>query len=71
VLLELDEKAFASKDALQSSGQFASLLVVALREGLEDAAAEATRRCDQTLRVALEEFPVESGLVVVTLEIGH
>ena len=68
VVLELDEEVLPAEDALQSSGQFEGLGVVVAQERLEDDAAETARGRDEPRVVALEQVPVEAGLVVVPLE---
>src|SRR5207302_7644592 len=70
VVLELDEEMVASEDVLESPGQRGGAGQVALRQRLEDDPAEAPGGGDDPVVVALEQLPVETGLVVVTLEVG-
>jgi hypothetical protein len=70
VVLDLHEEVALSEDVLESGGQHLGLDLVVGQEGLEDHAAEAAGGGDEALGVALEQLPVQAGLVVVTLEVG-
>ena len=70
VVLQLDEHVLPPEDVLQPPGERSALCLVAAEEGLQDDAAEASRRRDEALVVALEQLPVDAGLVVVALQVG-
>ncbi len=71
VVLQLDEEVVPSEDVLQPGRFLLGPLDVAGEQGLEHHPAQAPRRRDQAGVVALEELPVDAGLVVVALEIGR
>ena len=58
------------EDVLEPAGQRLGPDAVVGEQRLEDDAAEAAGRGDQALVVALEQLPVDAGLVVVALEVG-
>ena len=70
VVLDLDEQVALAEDVLESTGQHLGLDLVVGQQGLEHDAAEAAGGGDEALGVALEQLPVEPGLVVVALEVG-
>ena len=71
VVLELDEEVVAAEDVLEAGGAARSAsLLVARQQGLEHHAAEAAGGGDEPVVVALEQLPVDAGLVVVALEVG-
>ena len=70
VVLELDEEVAPAEDVLEPGGQGLRPDLVVGEQGLEDDAAEAPGGGDEPVVVALEQLPVDPGLVVVALEIG-
>ncbi len=70
VVLDLHEQAVAPEDVLKPAGELEGLLVVAGQKSLQDHATEASGGGDETGAVLLEELPIDTGLVVVTLEVG-
>ena len=70
VVLQFDVEVLPAEDVLQPSGPPLGLRHVAGQQGLEDHPSQASGRRDQAVVVALEELPVDPGLVVVALEIG-
>jgi hypothetical protein len=70
VVLQLDEEVVLAEDVLEPGGQGLGLRPVVGQQGLEHHAAQAAGGGDQALVVALEQLPVEPGLVVVALEVG-
>ena len=68
VVLQLDEEVVAPEDLLQAPGLGQRTRLVAGHERLQDVAAEAAGGGDHALAVAVEQLPVEAGLVVVALE---
>ena len=71
VVLQLDEEVVPAEDVLQPSGPPLGLRHVAGQQRLEDHPSQASGRRDQAVVVALEELPVDPGLVVVALEVGR
>ena len=70
VVLQLDEEVVAPEDVLEPSGPPLGLRLVAGQQRLEDHPAQAAGSCDQAAVVALQQLPVDPGLVVVALEVG-
>ena len=68
VILKLYEKALFAENVSQSAGVFQGLLRRSLHEGLIDMAAQASRRGDKAFRVLAQNFPIDSGLVIVALQ---
>ena len=68
MVLEFDEEALATEDALEATGEFQRLGVVVVQQCLQDDTAEAARGRDDSVVEAVEQVPVEARLVVVTLE---
>src|SRR5205085_233789 len=64
VVLQLDEEVVAPEDVLQAGRLLERALVVAPQQRLQDVTAEAARRRDESLAVALERLPVGARLVV-------
>ncbi len=69
VVLDLDEQIALAEDVLEPGGPLLRFLVVAGQQRLEHHPAQATRGRDQALVMLREQFPVQSGLVVVALEV--
>ena len=70
VVLQLDEEVVAPEDVLQPGGAALCLGRVAGEQRLQHDPAEAAGGGDDALVVALEQLPVDPGLVVVALEVG-
>jgi hypothetical protein len=70
VVLQLDEEVVGPEDVAQAAGQTGRLGRVVAEQGLADDAAEAPGGGDDALGVALEQLPVDPGLVEVALEVG-
>ena len=70
VVLQFDEEVLLAENVLQPSGPALRQLDVAAQQRLEHHATQAPRGGDQALVVSLEQLPVESGLVVVPLQVG-
>ena len=70
VVLQLDEEVVPPEDVLQPGRPPLGLGHVAGQQGLEHHAAQAAGGGDQPVVVALEQLPVDPGLVVVALEVG-
>ncbi len=70
VVLQFDEEVVTTEDLLQSSRTVVCTLHVTAHQTLQHVSAEATTRRDETRAVLLEQFPVDTGLVVVALEEG-
>ncbi len=71
MVLEFDVEVLLTEDALETAGQFERLGVVVVQERLQDDATETARGRNQSVVIALEQVPIESGLVVVPLEEGQ
>ena len=69
VVLDLDEEVVPPEDVLQAGCLLLGTLHVAGEQRLEHHAAQTTRGGDQPVVMAFEQLPVDSGLVVVALEI--
>ena len=70
VVLELDEEVVLAEDVLEPGRQVLRFDLVVGQEGLQDDAAEAAGGGDESFVVALEQLPVQTGLVVVPLQVG-
>ena len=70
VVLQLDEEVPLAEDVLEAGGQRLGFDPVVGQQGLEDHPAQAAGGGDEAGGVALEQLPVETGLVVVALEVG-
>ncbi len=68
VVLQLDEQVVAPEDVLESGGLLGGSGDVATQQRLEDVPAEAPGGGDDALGVIGEQLPIQSRLVVVTLE---
>ena len=71
VVLQLDEEVVAAEDVLEPAGPPLRLRLVARQQRLEDHPAQTSGGGDEPGVMALEELPVEPGLVVVALEVGR
>ncbi len=71
VVLQLDEQAVAAEDVLQAARLLQRPGRIALDERLQHVATEAAGGGDEALVVALQQLPVQAGLVVVALEEGQ
>src|SRR5437763_16440182 len=71
VVLELDEEMLPAEYVLEPPGRLGGPGEIAPLQGLENEPAEATRGGDDARVVALEQLPVEPGLVVVALQVGR
>ncbi len=69
VVLQLDEEVVAAEDVLEPSGPPLGLRHVAGQQRLEDHPSQASGGGDEAGVVALEQLPVDAGLVVVALEV--
>ena len=69
-VLHLDVGRVAAEDLGEAVEVGARVVGPVLLERLADAAGEAAGERDQALRVALEQLPVDAGLVVVALEVA-
>ena len=69
VVLQLDEEVLAPEDVLQAGRPPLGLLHVPGQERLQHDPAQAARGGDQAGVMALQQLPVEPGLVVVPLEV--
>ena len=70
VVLDLDEEVLPPEDVLQAGGPALGLHLVAGQQGLEHHPAQAAGGGDQPAVMALEQLPVQPGLVVVPLQVG-
>jgi hypothetical protein len=69
-VLHLDVGRVAAEDLCEAVEIAARVVAAVLLEGLADTTREAARERDQSLRVALEQLPVDARLVVVALEVA-
>ena len=69
VVLDLHEEVAFAEDVLETAGQHLGLGLIVGQEGLEHDASQAAGGGDEALGMALEELPVEPGLVVIALEV--
>ena len=70
VVLELDEQVVLPEDVLEPGGQVLRPDLVVGQQRLQDDPAQATGGGDEPVVVTFEQLPVETGLVVVPLQIG-
>ena len=70
MILQLDEEVLLAEDVLEPSGECRRGVKVAGEEGLGHHAAKAAGRRDETLVIALQQLPVDAGLVVVALQVS-
>ena len=69
VILDLDEEVLPPEDVLQARRPALGLFDIAGQQRLEDDAAQAPGGGDQPGVMALEQLPIDPGLVVVALQV--
>ncbi len=70
MVLELHEEVVAPEHVLETARQLEGALLLVGQQGLQHDATQASGGGDDAFVVALEELPVDAGLVVVALEEG-
>ncbi len=68
MILNLNEEVFLAKNILKSCGKFFSAGFVAAQQRLQNMSAQTTASGDDSLVVLLQQFPIDSRLVVITFE---
>ncbi len=71
VILKFDVEVLASKDRLEPTRELKGLGIVVLKQCLQHDAPETARGSDDARGVALQQLPIQTGLVVVPLEKGQ
>ncbi|CAB4634306.1 unannotated protein [freshwater metagenome] len=70
MILDLDEEIVSTKNVLKPGRLFQRAAFIAIHQRLKYLASKASARDDETFVMLFEQFPIDLGLHVITLEKG-